>query len=127
MACTVQRDRNGAIEKVLAPNGKESILFQALDNRLGDKEAALEAYSFVFTDNFKTAFGDWLNPDESLSDKLDENGEPLDVHAIAPPIRVSLGTTIPGYSEQDMKDVSDLLINKYISNFRELTERGVKF
>ena len=125
MACTVQRDRNGAIEKVLAPNGKESILFQALDNRLGDKEAALEAYSFVFTDNFKTAFGDWLNPDESLSDKLDENGEPLDVHAIAPPIKVSLGTTIPGYSEQDMKDVSDLLINKYISNFRELTERGV--
>lgn len=124
MACTVQRNRDGAIEKVLAPNGKESILYNELSNRLGDKEAALEAYSFVFTDNFKNAFGNWLTPDETLSDKLDENGEPFLVHALAPPIKISISSTIPGYSEQNIKDVSDLLINKYITSVRKLEQEG---
>ena len=53
MACTVQRDPvTNEIRQVLAPNGKESILFKELNNQLGDKEKALDAYSYVYTDDF---------------------------------------------------------------------------
>ena len=71
MACTVQRDPiTNEIQKVLAPNGKESILFKELNNQLGDKEKALDAYSYVYTDNFINAFGNW-SEDDNLSDLLD--------------------------------------------------------
>ena len=44
---------------------------------LGDKEKALDAYSYTHTDNFKNWFGDWINNPESASKVVDENGEPL--------------------------------------------------
>lgn len=126
MACTVQRDPiTNEIQKVLAPNGKESILFKELNNQLGDKEKALDAYSYVYTDNFINAFGNW-SKDDTLSDLLDENKEPLLEHALNPPVKASFGIDVPGYTEAQLKEITDLLINKYINSVKSIEDKGGK-
>lgn len=126
MACTVQRDPvTKEIQKVLSPNGKESILFKELNNQLGDKEKALDAYSYVYTDNFINSFGNWLE-DNTLSDLLDDNREPLLEHALNPPIKANSGITVPGYTEIEHKEITDLLINRYVNSVKSIENKGGK-
>ena len=126
MACTVQRDPvTNEIQKVLAPNGKESVLFKELNNQLGDKEKALDAYSYVYTDNFINSFGNWLE-DNTLSDLLDDNREPLLEHALNPPIKANSGITVPGYTEIEHKEITDLLINRYVNSVKSIENKGGK-
>jgi len=73
MACRVQRNPvNNKIEKVIAENGKESILFNSILDQTKDAEDALVQYAYTHTDSFKKWFGD--------SKVVDENGEPLMVY-----------------------------------------------
>ena len=62
-----------------APNGQPSKLFSDLLSHFqGDENAAILAKSKVFTEGFKTWFGDWLSDDKTnVSKVVDENGEPL--------------------------------------------------
>lgn len=79
MACKVFRNNNKII-KVLAPNDKESILFNdivALPEINGDKELALRKWATIYMDDFKDEFGDWESTPEAFEGKLDNNGEPL--------------------------------------------------
>lgn len=72
MKCSVIRDSNNSIKQVLAPNGKESILFRDIDLLVGDSEAALRVYAQTQTPAFK----EWFEN----SEVVDENGEPLLVY-----------------------------------------------
>ncbi len=62
-----------------APNGEPSELFSALLSYFqGDRNATILAKSKVFTEDFKTWFGDWLGEDKTnVSKVVDNNGEPL--------------------------------------------------
>lgn len=72
MACQVVRDSKGEIQQVLAPNGKESILFNDILENVKDNEEALRYWAQVYTPQFKEWFGN--------SKVVDENGEPLLVY-----------------------------------------------
>jgi len=91
MACQVFRDDSGAIDRVVAPNGQESILYKDLLGEGSDKEAALNNWVKAYTPSFKQKYGDWealLQPTESatpeqitetrstVTAQLDANGEP---------------------------------------------------
>lgn len=67
MACQVIKDSKGEIQQVLAPNGKESILFNEIETTIGNKEAALKLWAATDTPSFKRDF----------SGVTDANGEPL--------------------------------------------------
>ena len=69
MACSVIRDDDGIIRRVLAENGKDSKLFTSINEIIKDKEEALKAWAQVYTPTFKTWFG--------RSKIVDDNGEPL--------------------------------------------------
>ena len=70
MSCSIIRHENGAVAKVLAPNGKESILYKSLIEDLGlAPETALKKWAMTQTRTFKHWFGD--------SKVLDKNGEPM--------------------------------------------------
>jgi hypothetical protein len=60
-------EHGGAVERLLAPNGKPSNL-------------TLEQYKLVRTKAFKAWFGDWENDPANASKVVDENGEPLVVY-----------------------------------------------
>jgi hypothetical protein len=76
----VVSENNGhAIDQ--APNGEPSKLFSdLLSHYNGNREQAIKAKVKVFTDEFKSWFGDWINNVEDSSKIVDENGEPLIVY-----------------------------------------------
>lgn len=104
MACRIIR-KKGEIDRVLAPNGEDSILYKTIkdnidnpeniikentyiQNRISDgtikneskEEIALGLWSMVYTPEFKSWFGDWENNLENSSKIVDKNGEPLLVY-----------------------------------------------
>ena len=94
MACQVFRDDSGEINRVVAPNGQESILFKDLLGDGADKEQALKNWIKAYTPSFKQKYGDWekvsqmVSNDPAIDDitlqtvkdrlsvELDTNGEP---------------------------------------------------
>lgn len=64
------------IEKVLAPNGNDSILYKDINKLISNKEKALKYYNKIFTPAFKNWFGDWENDPNNSSKAVDANGEP---------------------------------------------------
>lgn len=77
MACKIIYNSDKSVKEVLAPNGKESILYKSLLESLnGDSTDALKKWVSVYLTDFKQSFGDWEN-NKISKDKLDENGEPL--------------------------------------------------
>ena len=96
MACSIIRNKEtNAIEKVLAPNGQESKLYQDILVMQPDPEQALKTWAQVYTPSFKESFGNWEkletakvndpsidivtleNLSKDVSKNVDENGEPL--------------------------------------------------
>ena len=75
-------DQNNGNPLDQAPNGQPSKLFsELLINFNGDRNAAIQAKAKVYSQNFKTWFGDWLSEDKTnVSKVVDENGEPLMVY-----------------------------------------------
>lgn len=84
MACSIIRNKDtNDIEQVLAPNGKESILYKSISALVGEKELALRYWAQVYTPEFKLWFGDWENKNfytRNASKVVDDNGEPLMVY-----------------------------------------------
>lgn len=54
MNCSILRNsKTNEIERVLAPNGKDSILFNSIKNLGFSKEEALRYWAQVYTPSFK--------------------------------------------------------------------------
>jgi len=55
MTCSIIRDKQtNEIKRVLAPNGKDSILFQSISDLVSSKEEALRYWAQVYTPSFKS-------------------------------------------------------------------------
>src|SRR5688500_10597328 len=67
MKCSVIKNSKNEIERVLAPNGKESKLFNDVNSLVEDKEEALKLWAQVYTPRFKEWFGDWELLNEAIS------------------------------------------------------------
>jgi len=80
--CAITKNKSGDVDKVYAPNGKESILYNELLKLSGnDREMSLRLWAVVYTTKFKILNGDWENSRSNL--KLDDNGEPLVEYVVA--------------------------------------------
>jgi hypothetical protein len=107
MKCLVKRNSNNKIDKVYAPNGEPSKLYDSILNRIeggmkvppsfsdiakddSNEELALSVYSNVFTDNFNNWF------DNSVV--RDDNGEPILVYH-GTTATEAFDTFIPGSSD----------------------------
>lgn len=80
MGCRIIYNKDKQVDKVLAPNNKESILYNDILNLPeinGNKDLALRQWAYAYISDFKDKFGDWENNPEEFTEKLDENGEPL--------------------------------------------------
>lgn len=54
MACSIIRNKKtNEIERVLAPNGKDSVLFKSITDLVASKEEALRYWAQVYTPSFK--------------------------------------------------------------------------
>ena len=112
MACQIKRNSNGIITQVLAPNGKDSILYRDIVNNLTNpqtlaqvkqdpyvnmvlgteyikgtdvSEVGLAAWSKAYSADFINQFGDWKT--QTIAN-TDVNGEP-NVDVLFPDLKVS--------------------------------------
>jgi hypothetical protein len=77
MSCSIIRNKEGEVSKVLAPNGKESILYDGIVEQTGNPEESVGIWALAYTDAFKENFGDWETPNNpDVITQLDTNGEP---------------------------------------------------
>jgi hypothetical protein len=74
MACRIERTKSGDVNKVYAPNGQESVLYNKLREAYSTSEEALSAWATVYTTAFQDKYGRWLAGQVPV---LDQNGEPL--------------------------------------------------
>ena len=83
-----------------APNGEPSKLFSDLLNHLsGNRDAALREKAKIFTESYKTWFGDWLSNPDNLTKQLDGNKEPL--------IQDVVSASTVTYNPEDIKQLSE--------------------
>lgn len=78
MACKIYRDKDGNVETVLAPNGKESLLYSsilALPEVAKDQDLAVDMYLLAYTPSFKSYFGDFEAGE--VKGLVDANNEPF--------------------------------------------------
>ena len=75
ISCRITK-KNGAIERVEAPNGSESMLYRDALSILGDSDKALGVMATAYTDGFKSYYGDWQSGVSRYGFDLDRNGEP---------------------------------------------------
>lgn len=71
--------RNGGNFMDKTPDGKDSLLFQTLEDYFGKgSDDAIRQKLLVYSDAFMSWFGDWTSDDKTnVSKVVDENGEPL--------------------------------------------------
>lgn len=74
--CRIFKDREGSIIGVMAPNGKESNLFNEAFKITGNKEKAVEVWATAYTPGFIRYFGNWTNKATRSAFSIDSNGEP---------------------------------------------------
>jgi hypothetical protein len=118
MACRVQRNPvNNKIEKVIAENGKESILFKTILGKIKDSEEALTHYAYTFTPTFKTQFKE--------NKSVDKNGEfdpsPRDLDAITSVSKPNLPSNQVNYS---LQSVDVLTSEKAVAMFAKGKKNG---
>lgn len=71
MACTIARNRKGEIMEVYAPNRKSSLLFNAINERVNNKELSVKIWLTAYTPSFMKKTNNWSGL------QLDQNGEPI--------------------------------------------------
>ena len=149
MGCSIIRNsETKQVEKVLAPNGSESRLYEDILSIMGPeaKEDALKLWAQVYTPKFKDWFGDWERLErirredpgmdagtlESIasfvSTDIDENGEPSLSNGLFTDKDGNVRTFYNALETNDQQLVEDYLFNTpFTTEVRELEEDSEAF
>lgn len=116
--CQIEKKEN-KIERVTAPNGEPSVLYESAKQLLGDEERALEVWAKAYTSDFLDYYGHWNAPAPGELFNTDSNGEPMLEDVIAY-MRRQYYVADP-FTAQDVKDVRDIMISNRIYSIRSLS------
>lgn len=119
LACQIIK-KNNKIEKVEAPNGEQSILFENAKKVLGNEKQALEVWAKAYTPEFLSYYGYWINPVRGEVFNTDLNGEPIldDVLAYMERQSYVVGTL----TKDDVKDIKSALASSGLSDVNALRD-----
>lgn len=150
MGCSIIRNpETKQVERVLAPNGKDSRLFEDILSILGQpsyKEDALKLWAQVYTTKFKDWFGDWERLERIrredpgmdagtletvtrfVSTDIDENGEPKINNGLFTDRNGNVRTFYNALETNDEQLIEDYLFNTpFTTEVRELEEDSEAF
>lgn len=106
--CQIEKKGN-KIERVEAPNGEPSVLYESALKVLGDSERALQVWAKAYTPDFLSYYGHWNNPAPGEMFNTDSNGEPL-LDDVLSYMKRQTYFADP-LTAQDVKDVRDFLLS----------------
>lgn len=108
--CQIEKKEN-KIERVEAPNGESSVLYESALKLLGNSERALQVWAKAYTPGFLSYYGHWNNPAPGEMFNTDSNGEPL-LEDVLSYMKRQTYFADP-LTDQDVKDVRDFLLSTY--------------
>lgn len=118
LACRITRNKLGGVEKVEAPNGNDSRLYNDALASTGNEERALGVWATAYTPDFINYYGDWENPTPESMFNLDANGEPIlqDVAAYY----TRRFTVHGGFTRKEWQDIKNSTRAAGLSNVADL-------
>lgn len=120
LKCQIEK-RNNIVERVEAPNGEPSVLYESALKLLGNSERALQVWAKAYTPDFLSYYGHWNNPASGEMFNTDSNGEPL-LEDVLSYMKRQAYFSDP-LTAQDVKDVRDVMISNSIYSIRSLINR----
>lgn len=108
LKCQIEKKEN-KIERVEAPNGGPSVLYESALKLLGNSERALQVWAKAYTPDFLSYYGHWNNPTPGEMFNTDPNGEPL-LDDVLSYMKRQTYFADP-LTAQDVKDVRDFLLS----------------
>lgn len=120
LKCQIEK-RNNIVERVEAPNGEPSVLYESALKLLGNSERALQVWAKAYTSDFLSYYGHWNNPAPGEMFNTDSNGEPF-LEDVLSYMKRQTYFADP-LTAQDVKDVRDVMISNSIYSIRSLINR----
>ena len=121
VACKVFKNKEGKVEKVEAPNGLDSFLYESALSATGNEDQALEVWATVYTPGFQSYYGTWESPETGELFDLDSNGEPKLFDVIK---YLEKGANIVGtYTKDDVLNINSFIESLGLSDIDSLVNK----
>lgn len=117
--CQIIKSKTGEVTRVVAPNGKDSILYGDALAKATRQDAALKAWATAYTEDFGLYYGDWQHNPQPDQD-LDENGEPV-LNDVMSFIESRRGIA-PPLTDADIMSLRSIMIPNNIRDVEELNQ-----
>mgnify|MGYP000013948790 FL=1 len=121
IACQVYKNKEGDIDKIVAPNGEQSILYGKALALTGDSQKASGVWATAYTPGFLSYYGTWNNPSIESQYNLDANGEPMLEDVIA--FMKKNTYKLEPFSSKDVVDVNNFMLSTGVSDARSLANK----
>lgn len=113
--CQIIR-KGDVIERVEAPNGEPSSLYENAKRLLGDAQKALMVWAKAYTPGFLSHYGYWRNPKPGEFYNTDQNGEPM-VDDVIAYMKANTYISEP-FANTDVMDLQNTFLSSGISDIR---------
>lgn len=121
VACKVFKNKEGKVEKVEAPNGLDSFLYESALSATGNEDRALEVWATAYTPGFQSYYGMWESPETGELFDLDSNGEPKLFDVIK---YLEKGANIVGtYTKDDVLNINSFIESLGLSDIDSLVNK----
>lgn len=117
-SCYVIKNKEGGIDRILAPNNQPSALYQKAMEVLGDSAQAASVWGTAYSPDFVSFFGDWMSMPSEYD--LDNNGEPRyeDVMSFIKRRNYAVGNFMPN----EVKDINNSLVSSSMGSISDLND-----
>lgn len=121
VACKIFKNKEGKVEKVEAPNGLDSFLYESALSATGNEDRALEIWATAYTPGFQSYYGMWEYPETGELFDLDSNGEPKLFDVIK---YLEKGANIVGtYTKDDVLNINSFIESLGLSDIDSLVNK----
>lgn len=121
VACHIYKNKEGDIDKIVAPNGEQSVLYSKALALVGDSREASRVWATAYTPAFLSYYGTWNNPSIESQYNLDVNGEPMLEDVIA--FMKKQTYVLEPLAAKDIVDVNNFMLSTGVSDARSLANK----
>ena len=120
LACQIFKNEDGSVNRVDAPNGEKSYLYDKALGAIGNDALALDVWATAYTPGFRSYYGYWDSPMPGEFFDTDVNGEPRYEDVMAYINREN--TVVYPLNMKDMSEVRDMAISIGESDIRGISD-----
>lgn len=125
LLCQIIKNKKGEVERIEAPNGQPSMLYNKALSVLGNEEQAMNVWAKAYTPGFFRYYGYWNNPNKLEEFNTDMNGEPLFEDVIA--YMEHDAFIVAGLSKPEVGIIRNTLLSSGLKSINDLYNKVISF